>query len=49
MDVNVNREGRNDLLGSSLLLVESYMWSIALYGTETLTLPKLDQKCMQNF
>jgi hypothetical protein len=30
-------------------LVKCYIWSIALYGAETLTLRKLDQKYLETF
>jgi hypothetical protein len=30
-------------------LVKSYIWSIALYGVETWTLWKLDQKYLESF
>jgi hypothetical protein len=30
-------------------LVKSYTWSTALYGTETWTLRKADQKCLEGF
>jgi hypothetical protein len=30
-------------------LVKCYTWSIALYGAETWTLWKVDQKCMESF
>jgi hypothetical protein len=30
-------------------LVKSYIWSIALYGAETWTLTKVDQKYLESF
>jgi hypothetical protein len=30
-------------------LVKCYIWCIALYGAETLTLWKVDQKCLESF
>jgi hypothetical protein len=30
-------------------LVKCYIWSIALYGAETWTLPKVDQKYLESF
>jgi hypothetical protein len=30
-------------------LVKCYIWSMALYGAETWTLWKVDQKCLENF
>jgi hypothetical protein len=30
-------------------LVKCYIWSIALYGAETWTLRKVDQKCLESF
>ena len=30
-------------------LVNCYVWSIALYGAETWTLWKVDQKCLESF
>jgi hypothetical protein len=30
-------------------LVKCYIWSIALYGAETWTLRKLNQKCRESF
>jgi hypothetical protein len=30
-------------------LVKCYIWSIALYGAETATLRKADQKCLEDF
>jgi hypothetical protein len=30
-------------------LVNCYIWSIALYGAETWTLRKVDQKCQESF
>jgi hypothetical protein len=31
------------------LLVKCYIWSIALYGAETWTLRKVDQKYLESF
>jgi len=30
-------------------LVKCYIWSVAVYGAETWTLRKVDQKCLKNF
>jgi hypothetical protein len=30
-------------------LVKCYIWSIAVYGAETWTLRKMDQKCLESF
>jgi hypothetical protein len=30
-------------------LVKCYIWSISLYGAETWTLRKVDQKCLERF
>jgi hypothetical protein len=30
-------------------LVKCYIWSLAMYGAETWTLRKVDQKCIKNF
>ena len=31
------------------ILTTSYSWSIALYGAETWTLWKVDEKCLESF
>jgi hypothetical protein len=36
-------------LNLSKKLIKFYIWSIAFYGAETLTLWKTDQKCLGNF
>jgi hypothetical protein len=46
---------KNNLLASKLVLslgkkvVKCYIWNIAVNGTEILTLPKADQKCLKSF
>jgi hypothetical protein len=40
-------QNKTDLLRKKL--VKCYIWSIALYGAETCTLPAVDQKHLESF